>query len=88
MKSKRVGNDARPVTAMEVASYVYCPEAWRLGHGLGLLSENQKELGVGIAHHAGMAAVEVRSSLALRLALRLILLSGILLGLAFFRGSP
>ena len=86
MKSRRVGEDRRMVTATEVASYVYCPEAWRLGHGLGLPSENQKELGAGVTHHAGMAAVAVRSAATLRLAIGLILLALILLALALFGG--
>ncbi len=86
MKRSRAEEDPQPVTATEVASYVYCPEAWRLGHGLGLPSENQAGLRAGVTHHEAMAAVEVRSTAALRLALCLIALAGVLLGLAYFGG--
>lgn len=86
MREKSTAKDLRMVTATEVASYVYCPEAWRIGHGLGLPSENQNELAAGVSHHDAMAAVEVQSTVVLRFALSLILLSGIILGVLFFGG--
>ncbi len=32
------------VTASEIAAFVYCPEAWRLEHGLGLEAGNREAL--------------------------------------------
>ena len=37
------------VSATEVASYVYCPEQWRLQHGLGHASTNTALLARGTA---------------------------------------
>ena len=51
------GNDTL-VTASELASFVYCPEQWRLEHGLGLPPENRAALDAGTRHHAGKAAAE------------------------------
>ena len=31
--------DPEMVSASEIASYAFCPEAWRLGSGLGLAAE-------------------------------------------------
>ena len=31
-----------PITATEVASWAYCPEAWRLEYGLGLEAGNRE----------------------------------------------
>jgi hypothetical protein len=46
------------VTATEVACWVYCPEQWRLQHGLGLEPENRQERAAGNRHHARKAFVE------------------------------
>jgi hypothetical protein len=46
------------LTAEEVACYVYCPEQWRLQHGLGLAPSNQEVLNAGIRHHARKAVAE------------------------------
>ena len=46
------------VTASEIAAFVYCPEAWRLEHALGLEPENRAALDVGERHHAGKAVAE------------------------------
>jgi hypothetical protein len=46
------------VTASEVASYVYCAEAWRLEHGLGLKPGNRAALEAGRRHHRRKAAAE------------------------------
>jgi hypothetical protein len=32
------------VSASEIGSWAWCPEAWRLGQGLGLRSGNEKRL--------------------------------------------
>jgi hypothetical protein len=46
------------VSAQEVASWVYCPEQWRLESGLGLEPGNREALGAGNRHHARKAAAE------------------------------
>jgi hypothetical protein len=46
------------VTASEIASYVYCPEQWRLQYGLGLEPENRAALAAGARHHARKAMAE------------------------------
>ena len=46
------------VTASEVASFVFCPEAFRLEHGLGLEPGNRAARVAGDRHHAGKAAAE------------------------------
>ena len=67
------------VSATEVASYVYCPEQWRLQHGLGHSSTNTASLARGAALHRETAAVEVWSRHALRLAFVLVVVTAILL---------
>ena len=46
------------ITAEEIACFVYCPEQWRLQHGLGLPSANQDALNAGVRHHARKAVAE------------------------------
>lgn len=46
------------VSAQEVACFVYCPEQWRLQHGLGLPPENGAVLAAGTRHHARNTATE------------------------------
>ena len=46
------------VSAQEIASWVYCPEQWRLENGLGLEPENRPALAAGNRHHARTAAAE------------------------------
>ena len=72
------------VSATEVAAYVYCPEQWRLQHGLGHLSTNTASLAHGAALHRKTAAVEVWSRRALRLAFVLVVLAALLVLRAFF----
>jgi hypothetical protein len=75
------------VSATEVASYVYCPEQWRLQHGLGHSSTNTASLARGAALHRKTAAVEVRSRRALRLGFMLVALAVLLMLRALlFRG--
>jgi hypothetical protein len=57
------------ITASEIASYVYCPEQWRLEHGQGLPAENRAALDAGTRHHAGQAAAERAAGWAIRLGL-------------------
>ncbi len=77
------------VSATEVASYVYCPEKWRLEHGLGYASMNTALLARGTAQHRKIAAVEVWSRHALRLGFALVVVAVIVLCAALrlrFRG--
>lgn len=46
------------ITAAELASFVYCPEQWRLEQALGLVPVNQMELAAGEVHHARKAVAE------------------------------
>jgi hypothetical protein len=46
------------ITATEIAAFAYCPEQWRLQHGLGLEPANRKELAAGTRHHARKAVAE------------------------------
>lgn len=46
------------VTATEIASFVYCKEAWRLEHALRLPAANQRERTAGTHHHREKVSVE------------------------------
>ena len=46
------------ISAREIASFAYCPEAWRLEYGLGLEAENRQALAAGDRHHARKAVAE------------------------------
>ncbi len=49
---------AQMITAEEVSCFAYCPEQWRLQHGLGLAPSNQDVLNAGVRHHARKAVAE------------------------------
>ena len=57
---RRTGRQAPKdlISATEIASFVYCPESWRLEYGLGLEPENRAALEAGTRHHERKAAVE------------------------------
>jgi hypothetical protein len=57
------------ITASEIASYVYCPEQWRLEHGQGLPPENRAALDAGTRHHVRKAAAEQLAGWTIRLGL-------------------
>lgn len=71
------------VSASEVASWVYCPEQWRLQYGLGHESENIGSLNRGHRFHESTAAVERSSRRVLRLAGILIIVAALLLVAVF-----
>jgi hypothetical protein len=52
------GRGSEMVTASEIAAFVYCPEAWRLEHGLGLEAGNREAMAAGERHHGRKAAAE------------------------------
>jgi hypothetical protein len=70
------------VSATEIASFVYCPEQWRLQHGLGFESANAVSLSRGEAFHAKSASVEMGTRRASWIGVTLIALAGIVLLLA------
>jgi hypothetical protein len=55
-KSRTRGSEL--VTAAEIASFVYCPEQWRLESGLGLPPGNRAVLDAGTRHHERKAVAE------------------------------
>jgi hypothetical protein len=66
------------ITASEIASFVYCQEAWRLEYGLRLAAENRAALDAGTRHHEGNAAAERVAGLSIGLG-RLIVVAGLVL---------
>lgn len=52
------GQNVDIVTAAEIASFVYCPEQWRLQYGLGLSPQNQSALHEGTRIHERKAVAE------------------------------
>src|SRR4051794_31864424 len=66
-------NDDDVVSASDIASWAYCPEAWRL-QSLGYESGNKAALERGETFHAKTAAVERHSTVALRVGLVLLAL--------------
>ena len=64
--------DSELVTASEIASYAFCPEAWRLGDGLGLRPGNEASLDRGEALHAKNAALDRKTEKASRAGLLLL----------------
>jgi hypothetical protein len=55
---RRGWDEPEMVTATELASFVFCAEAWRLEHGLGLKPGNRAELKAGARHHGRKAVAE------------------------------
>jgi hypothetical protein len=55
---RKRGRAGDMVTAAEIAAFVYCPEAWRLEEGLGLVPGNRAALNAGTRHHEGKAVAE------------------------------
>lgn len=72
------------VSASEIASWALCPEAWRLGQGLGLRPGNEERLQEGELFHARTAAIERHSGTALRVGLVLLALGVVGLGLGLY----
>jgi hypothetical protein len=67
------------ITASEMASFAYCPEAWRLEYGLGLEAGNRAAKGAGTRHHARKAVAERLAGLTIRLGQGIVLAALLLL---------
>jgi hypothetical protein len=78
-KIMRNYEDPDLVSASEIASYAFCPEAWRLGSGLDLRPNNEQELSRGERIHEKTAVLERRSQSALRLAFVLLVIGLLIL---------
>jgi hypothetical protein len=63
------------VSASEIASFVYCPEQWRLQCALGNEPENLESLARGKSFHRGTARFDIWSRRLARLGALLFLLS-------------
>ena len=74
-------DDDEMVSASEIASYAFCPEAWRLGPGLGLRPNNERELARGEKSHAKIAVVEQTTQTAWWLGVALLVLGALLVGI-------
>ena len=72
------------VSASDIASYSYCPEAWRLGQGLGLAAGNEEQRLRGERVHVQTAAVERHSTAALRVGFVLLALGVVALVASLF----
>ena len=57
-RRKRRASPAGLVTAAEIASWTYCPAAWRLEYGLWLEPANRAALDAGTRHHERKAVAE------------------------------
>jgi hypothetical protein len=51
-------NPSDMISASEIACFAYCPEQWRLEHGLNLLPANTVALHAGTRHHKQKAVIE------------------------------
>lgn len=75
--TRRLPDD--PITASEVAAFVYCPEAWRLEHGLGLPAGNDAARKAGIRDHARNTAAEQVADVGIVVGRLLVVLAGLAL---------
>jgi hypothetical protein len=66
------------IAAHEIASFAYCPEAWRLEYGMGRPAENRAALDAGTRHHRHKAVTERIAGGAIALG-RLAVLAGLVL---------
>ena len=57
-RAKRRRDNQDLISADELACFAYCPEQWRLQHGLSLPPANRAELEAGTRHHGRKAVAE------------------------------
>jgi len=72
------------VTANEIACFVYCPEQWRLQHGLGLPPANRAVMDAGTQHHELKAAADRVAGGSIRLGRFLAVLAAVVLVLVLW----
>jgi hypothetical protein len=82
---ERKGCDSDLVSASEIAAFVYCPEQWRLEHGMGLEPGNRAALVEGDRHHAGKAVAERIAGISITLGRFLAVLAAVVLLLLLWR---
>jgi hypothetical protein len=63
-----------PVSASEIAAFVYCQESWRLAE-LGLEPGNQAALDAGTRHHGRKAVVERVAGVSIGLGQKLVIIA-------------
>lgn len=66
------------ISATELASYAYCPEAWRLEHGLKLRPGNERARAKGVRVHERWQRVERRSAWWIRVAVLCLTIAALL----------
>ena len=81
--NRRRGNAAsvggKLITATEIACWAYCPEQWRLQHGLKLVPANRAALDAGTRHHWWKAIAERIAGMAIGIGRALIVIAVLLL---------
>jgi hypothetical protein len=68
------------ISAEEMACFAYCPEQWRLQHGLGLPPANRAALAAGTRHHERKAIVERIAGSSIGLGQALVVAGALVLG--------
>ena len=78
-------DDEPIISANEVASWAFCPEAWRLEHGFKLPSGNARERVAGERHHVATARVERTAGSSITLGRVLLALAALLAAFLLWR---
>lgn len=85
IETKRADRPASAISASEVASWEFCPEAWRLEYGLNLKSGNARERAAGERHHTVKSLVERVAGGSIALGRVLIVLAALVAAFLVFR---
>jgi hypothetical protein len=86
MKDRQVARVASMVTASEIAAYAYCPEQWRLEHGLKLSGGHVTARAQVTEEHTAWHRVEHTTTWMIWWAIRVVL-AGLVLFLLFLWGT-
>lgn len=73
------------ISATEIASWAFCPEAWRLEHGLKFKPGNARSRAAGERHHVAKARVEQVAERSIGLGSVLLALAALLAAYLVFR---
>lgn len=76
----------KPISADEIACFAYCPEQWRLQHGLGLPPANRAALAAGTRHHDRKAIAERVAGGSIGLGKALMIAAALVLGFLLWMG--